>query len=69
MNPTKPAIPRLTSRPRRAPTLVGVAPCANAPFVEHHYAGSYRTANPRAHRASSRTREAIRVDFVRRGVK
>ena len=55
---TKPAIPKAV---RRAPTLAGVAPCANAPTVVATRTG-YRTIS---HRANARTREAIRVDKVR----
>lgn len=63
MNPTRPATPRAI---RRAPTLAGLAPCANAPSVVESLGGGYRTSNPRAARRDARTREAIRVDFVRR---
>lgn len=67
MKPTLPAVPRAM---RRTPTIAGVAPCAQAPQVLPTYVGTgrfatgYRTLVPRA--ASARTREAIRVDVVRR---
>lgn len=59
---TKPAIPRAM---RRAPTLTGLAPCANAPAVRITRTG-YSTVT---RRASARTREAVRVDIVRRSGK
>lgn len=60
---TLPATPAALGRPpaRRAPTLLGVAPCAQAPRVTESRTG-YRTVS---HRAAARTREALRVDRLR----
>jgi hypothetical protein len=60
MKRTLPAIPRLMLG--RAQTLIGVAPCAQAPQVLQVRTGLYRTV-----RRNASVREAIRVDVVRRG--
>jgi len=49
---------------RRAPTLLGVAPCAQAPSIRESRTG-YSTTPYRRARTNTRTREAIRIDIVR----
>lgn len=59
----KPTLPQTPAALRRRVTLAGVAPCANAPAVLTTRTG-YRTT--RQTDRNARTREAIRVDFLRK---
>ena len=55
MKPTRPDLPKHFARPRRTPTLLGVAPPVS---VAELPGGSYRT------RRNARTADAIRTDVV-----
>jgi hypothetical protein len=56
-----------TQKPRRAPTLLGVAPPTAVALTWHKHSSIYRTT--RQHDHNSRIREAVRVDIIRRSGK